>query len=90
MTMTSQDHLQVREGNDVSASRGAVHNEAEDQEPWKGENLGYIMGICFEHSENIIQLYNELRKCIYILIGYNRIQYRDIMAIKREYVYIYM
>jgi hypothetical protein len=48
------------------------------------------MGICFEHSENIIQLYNELRKCIYILIGYNRIQYRDIMAIKREYVYIYM
>jgi hypothetical protein len=24
------------------------------------------MGICFEHSENIIQLYNELRKCIYI------------------------
>jgi len=40
MTITSQDHLQVREGNDVSASRGAVHNEAEDQGPWKGENLG--------------------------------------------------
>ena len=76
MTITSQAHLQVREGNDVSASRCAVHNEAEDQGPWKGENLGYIMGRCFEHSEAIIQLYNELRICIYIYIlkGYNRIQ----------------
>lgn len=62
MTITSQD-LQVREGKDVSASRGAVHNEAEDQGPWRKSG---IMGICFKHSETIIQLY-ELRICVYII-----------------------